>query len=256
MEPQTPQQQSRPQPRLDTSDRRYFFIHCLKTAGTTLSLYLRKIFASHELFPADRDHGNIDAVMTMEFLEERMLAEGSDIRMVMGHFPYCTTEFLSKDFETITVLREPVERTLSYLRHHRLNEPRDKDKSLEEIYDDPFRFHGAIHNHMVKMFSLDISDKKTGMYTKVDFTRDHLEQAKQTLERVSVIGVQENYTAFCTELGDQYGWSVPGKYRANRTDSSEVVSEAFRRRIAEDNSLDNEFYQFALDVIKQRGSSG
>ena len=39
--------------------------------------------------------------------------------MVTGHFPLCTTELLGGAFTTFTVLRDPVERTLSYLRHHR-----------------------------------------------------------------------------------------------------------------------------------------
>ena len=58
--------------------------------------------------------------------------------------------------QRLTVLQEPVERTLSYLRHHRETTPKDRSKKLEEIYEDPLRFHGLIHNHMVKMLSLTV----------------------------------------------------------------------------------------------------
>ena len=78
---------------------------------------------------------------------------GDEIRVVTGHFPLCTTELLGAQFITLTILRDPVERTLSALRHHREKTPADSERSLEEIYEDPFRFE-LVHNHMVKMFSL------------------------------------------------------------------------------------------------------
>ena len=105
---------------------------------------------------------------------------------------------------------------------------------------------------MVKMFCLDISDKKTGMLTHINFTREHLEAAKHTLETIDTVGVLEDYEAFCKNLKDAYGWDISAKVHATRTDASEPVSDAFRQRIAEDNALDTEFYQFALNLIERR----
>ena len=57
--------------------------------------------------------------------------------MIAGHFPLCTIELLDAEFTTLTVLRHPVERTLSYLRHHRDTTPADSERSLEELYEQP-----------------------------------------------------------------------------------------------------------------------
>ena len=60
-------------------------------------------------------------------LLERWEARRDEIQVVTGHFPLCTTELLDADFTVITVLRDPVERTLSYLRHHRDTTPADSE---------------------------------------------------------------------------------------------------------------------------------
>ena len=93
-------------------------------------------------------------MISVDHLLERWRTYRDVIRVVTGHFPLCTVDLLRDSFTTLTVLRDPVERTLSYLRHHRELTPDDSERSLEAIYADPFRFHGLIHNHMVKMFSL------------------------------------------------------------------------------------------------------
>ena len=161
--------------------RRFFFCHLQKTAGTSLFIALKRAFGPNEIYPNETD-GDLVTVapqLDVPVLLDRWAARGDRIRMVTGHFPYCTRELLDARFTTFTVLREPVERTLSYLRHHRKLTPEDRDKTLEEIYEDPFRFRGLVHNHMVKMFSLSTETMTAGMLTNVDFTPWHLEEAQR-----------------------------------------------------------------------------
>ena len=56
----------------------------------------------------------------------------------------------------MTVLRHPVDRTLSFLRHQAERRQRGatEDTPLVEIYEDPFRFRHMIQNHMVRTLSL------------------------------------------------------------------------------------------------------
>ena len=81
----------------------------------------------------------------------------------------------------MTVLRHPLERTVSYLRDHRRRTPADADLTLEEVYDDDLRFHGLIHNHMTKMLSLTPEEMDEGVLTRVEFTPERLERAKERL---------------------------------------------------------------------------
>ena len=108
----------------------------------------------------------------------------------------------------MTVLRHPLERTVSYMRDHRRRTPEDAELTLEEVYDDDLRFHGLIHNHMTKMLSLTPEEMNEGVLTRVEFTPERLERAKERLAGVDVVGLQEEFDSFCAELSARFGWSL------------------------------------------------
>jgi hypothetical protein len=226
----------------------FFFVHVQKTAGTALLRRMKHAFGERAIYPDPTDGVNPDVNLLPEVLQERFAIRGDEIRVITGHFPLCVAELLPADLTTLTILREPIERTLSYLRHHRVLLADDRDVPLEEIYSDPFRFQGLVHNHMVKMFALTPETMTAGVLTAVQFDRTHLELAKQRLATVDVVGVQERFDAFCDELERRFGWDLGPPLFANRTEQVEV-SDAFRARIAEDNALDVELFEFARDEL-------
>jgi hypothetical protein len=228
--------------------QRFFFVHVQKTAGTALLRRMRHALGERAIYPDASDGTLPNAVLVHEDLAARFAARREEIRVITGHFPLAVAEILPADFTTLTVLREPVERTLSYLRHHRVLISDDSDVPLEDIYDDPFRFEGLIHNHMVKMFALTPETMTAGALTPVTFDRSHLELAKERLATVDVVGVQERFEEFCTELERRFGWDLGPPLFANRTQPVEV-SDALVARIREDNALDAELFEFARDEL-------
>ncbi len=233
---------------------RFFFVHMQKTAGTALWRRLHREFDPTSVYPAPVDGEPPATVISVDHLLGRWKARRAEIRMVTGHFPLCTTELLGVPFTTLTVLRDPVERTLSYLRHHREMAPEHREASLEEIYADPVRFE-LLHNHMVKMLSLTTDEMTDGAMTRVEFTRARLERAEQRLRQVDVVGFQEDFDAFCAELTTRFGWALGDPIFMNRTAPMEV-SDAFRRRIADDNADDVALYDFACRAPPLSVSAG
>jgi hypothetical protein len=235
---------------------RFFFVHLQKTAGTTLNKRLQRHFGRSAVYPDKSVDGDIvKSVISVDHMRTRWRERGDEIRVLTGHFPLCTIDLLGCPFTTLTLLREPVERTLSYLRHHRVMTPADRDKPLEAIYDDPFRFDGLVHNHMVKMFSLTTDEMSAGALTTVDFTPDRLERAKRLLATVDVIGLQEHFDEFCEELTRRFGWSLGEPLHANRTEVVEVP-DGLRARIAKDNEMDVELYEFARGLCRSSERAG
>jgi Sulfotransferase family len=230
---------------------RFFFAHVQKAAGTSLVFRLRRQFGRQAIYPLESDKGNVAGVISVDHLLERWRAHRDQIRVVTGHFPLCTKELLDDDFTTLTVLRDPVERTLSYLRHHREVTPSDRDLTLERVYADPLRFDGLIHNHMVKMFSLSRDEMTAGVLTRVKFTTERLERAKERLMSIDVVGLQEHFDEFCRELTLRFGWDLGPPTHVNRTDPV-TASGDLRARIAEDNALDIELYDFARGLYAER----
>ncbi len=129
--------------------------------------------------------------------------------------------------------------------------PADANKTLEEIYSDPFQFHGLINNHMVKMLSLTVDEMVAGALTRVMFSRERLERAKAALATVDVVGLQDHFSDCCEELHERFGFRMGAPVSVNRTETSPVAS-AFQERIAHDNALDVELYKFACELVEAR----
>jgi hypothetical protein len=224
-----------------------------KTAGTALRQGLINHFGKHAVYPTQGVDGTnpTQLVTSTDYLRERVRARGDEIDAITGHFPLCTVDLLEGGYTTLTLLREPVERTLSYLRHHRKEEPADRQKSLQEIYEDPFRFNSFVHNHMTKMLSLTPAEMTDGMLTPVELGREHLERAKDALDGIEAVGLQERLDDFFDWLGARFGWRLGQPETLNTTNPVDVP-QGFRDRIAEENALDIELYEFANELVASR----
>jgi hypothetical protein len=233
---------------------RYFFVRMQKTAGTALRRRLVNHFGEAAVYPSRGVDGPeaLKLLVSIDYLQERLAARGDQIRVIAGHFPLCTTELIEGRFTTLTLLREPVERTLSYLRRHREFWPSDRLTPLEEIYDDAFRFHSMVQNHMTKMLSLTPAEMAAGMLTHVEFDRDRLERAKEALAGIDAVGLRERFEDFCDELASRFGWRLGKPVTGVNATSPVEVPESLRARIAEDNAFDVELYEFAKELLASR----
>lgn len=234
---------------------RFFFVHLQKTAGTTLFRRIRHHFGPEAVYPTPEHQVHPEAILDVDYLRDVFERQGDQIRVVTGHFPYCTTELLGVPFKTFSVLREPLARTLSVVRRNRERVPELADATPEEVYGRPFALHSFVHNHMVKMLGLTPELMTHGVSTMVTFDEPFLERAKANLQRLDVVGVQQDFTAFCDELERRFGWDLGENHHAN-TSSSELgeISEEFKARILHDNAMDVELYRFAVDLLATRSA--
>jgi hypothetical protein len=235
--------------------RRWFFVHMHKTAGTALAQRLRHEFPPEAVYPTVADQQAYLPTLQVDLLRRSFEKHGDRLRLITGHFPLCTTERLGVPFATMTVLRDPVERTLSALRDMREHDEAFRDQPLEEIYADPVRFQCLIHNHMVKMLSMTPDEMTDGVLTVLDLDSRYLERAKRNLvERVDAWGVQEHFDEFCDELVQRFGWDLGPPRIANASRPFEA-EDTFCARIARDNALDVELYRFALELRGQHSTA-
>jgi hypothetical protein len=239
---------------------RFFVAHMQKTAGTTLRDRLRASFPDEQIYPNGSDGPDPRvSVISVAHLRERWAARGDQIRLLTGHFPVRTAELLGVPFITTTVLRHPVDRTLSFLRHQAERRQRGatKDTPLVEIYEDPFRYEHMIRNHMVRMLSLAPEEmlEHDGVLTPVPYTRERLQRAKDALAALELFGLQECFEDFCDELAHRYGLDVGRPQRSNTTEPADVP-HGLSARIAEDNGLDMELYEYARALYRERHGAG
>jgi hypothetical protein len=238
---------------------RVFFVHLQKTAGTALLRALRRTLGPDAVYPTPE----LDEVPSIHIdtalLREAFAREGDRIQVVVGHYPLCTTELLGAPFRTITVLRDPLERTLSFLRHRRQETPDLAGASLEELYRDPYVLFGMIHNHMTKMLGISTEEMvhPLGMLNMVEFDDAFAGRARAGLERIDVIGLQERFDDFLALLEARFGWDLGDVGYVNRTERrDDDTSDVLEWSIRKDNALDFDLYRFAVDLVERRAAGG
>lgn len=243
-------------------DRRFFVAHMQKTAGTTLRDRLRATWTENQIYPNGDDgpDGRI-SVISVKHLEECWARRGHEIRLLTGHFPVRTTELLPGDIDwvTVTVLREPVERVLSFLRHQAARRQRGatEDTPIDEIYDDEFRREVMVRNHMTRMLSMTPEEIRLGdgVLGTVPYDEERLAMAQDALAGLPMFGLQHRLEEFCAELGDRYGLDVGAPLRSNTTEAGEVP-EGLVDRIVDDNALDVELFAYATRLYDERHPGG
>ena len=221
----------------------YFFVHVMKTAGMTFNRHIRANFPDTALYPGPDDNGA--GYWVIERLRDAIRTQRGDVRVWRGHFPYFVAGWVP-DAVTLTLLREPVARTVSLLQQRRTLE--FPDRSLEELYDDAGFRARELGNHQTKIFSLAEDEQVATYLAPVDIGPDRLETAKQVLESVDLLGVQEHFDSFLTELRRNWGWAIGEVPRVN-VGGPPTASRALRRRIAEDCALDAELYEHACRLL-------
>jgi hypothetical protein len=231
----------------------------MKTGGMALYLNVARNFAPEEVYPnreldllgdepgtfrlAPFRIGNLNALSA----ERRQT-----IRLYVGHFPLVACDVLGGEFRVITILRDPITRTISLLRQ--LSRTSDGSRpSLDEIYDRPQVYESLLHNHQTKIFSMTLEDDPKGYMQPITVDAHRLELAKANLATVEVVGLTEHYDRFVDDLSSRFGWELKRSARGNEAPAgSERVTTALRRRITEDNAIDIEFYEYARELVDSR----
>ncbi len=255
---------------LQPSPPAVFFVHVMKTGGTTLFEYLRDRYSPKELWPNPNldlrfDGSRLDVRhhLSVSYLAGLSEERRRQIRVYSGHLPYAAHEVLGPDVAMVTVLRDPVERTISLLRQFRRSTPglQDPDRprpladaTLEQVYAHPAVFAPLVLNHQTKIFSMRATDHPESYLDLVHVDDARLESAKASLATVDVVGVMERYDDFLDALEAKFGWAVGRESHANATPATdhEPVSDALREQIAADNAIDIEFYEHAKQLVRLR----
>lgn len=221
---------------------RYFFCHLQKTGGTALWRRLQHQFGAAGVYPGPDDGEPPASTTRLSNLHEVWARRGDEIQVVCGHFPLCTTELLGGGFRTFTLLRDPVDRVVSNLRHRRDLEGHP-EQDLAELYD-PLYVALLLRNHMTRMLSVrpdELDDE--AMLSQIDVDLDRLDDAVAALDAMEVVGFQDDFDGFIGALEHQFGWDLGPALRMNTsTGPREPIDDDLRLRIEADNEFDLALY--------------
>ena len=252
----------------DTGERPFFFLHVRKTAGTTLVRRIRGNFPGTDWYPeSDARPAMIQAKVSPELLFAQPPARLASTRFFSLHQPLWVRDEVAGRIGvqpfTLTVLREPVERTLSHVKQ--LAQVSQWTGSLQDFYCMPRVRHWMVWNHQVMQF---VQTQRDGeqmavrandlfaapdpdtfdIGTPIVLDADALERAKARLATVDAVGFTENVTEFVDELAARFGWTTEPPLHANVAAPAEVPTR-LRALIEADAAADLEFYEHARAVV-------
>jgi hypothetical protein len=240
-------------------DRRFFFVHIMKTAGTTFARQLRRQFPKESIYPCKGidwiDDRDVDAYLNIPRLLALTTERRAAIRVYTGHFPFMVRDLIDPGLTTLAILRDPIDRTISVLKHFKRSDERLRDRTLEAIYADRPTFRFFVENHQTKVFSLVPEDEKPAINCGMTTDDVRYARARENLARVDVIGLTEAYDDFIETVRRRFGWWPAGLDpvpRANVSTEGWDVEPAFRERIAADNAYDVRLYEYAKELIASR----
>lgn len=249
-------------------DKPVFFIHLMKTGGTTLFEHFKTIYSVEEVWPHtdfdfryDGPRLRVRHHLSLDYLAHLPPDRRRTIRFYGGHLPYVARHLLG-DVTTLTLLRDPVDRTVSLLRQMRRQVPGIQDAArrprlagvpLEEVYEHESVFGPLVHNHQTKMFAIRPGESH-GFLDPVPLDEERLAEAKANLAAVDVVGVTEHYDLFVGDVVSELGWTADDLKTENVSpdDGTLGASKALRRRILEDNALDVELHRYATELVRRR----
>lgn len=208
-------------------DARVYFLHIPKTGGTTLRLLIEQQLSCEEIYP---------------FKNYKSAKRSVHEELVSGHFPYWFCKNIDCDFETsykITILRNPIDRYLSFLR---AKKKADRELSdLESVFnlrffpDNKYK-EGLIDNAYCRYLA-----SKNGLEGV-----ELLESAKATLLTLDAVVFYDHFERDIIDLFHRFHIDLNRSEipRINIT-QDEQVSDELLERVRQVNELDLQLYEYA-----------
>ncbi|MGC9333570.1 MAG: sulfotransferase family 2 domain-containing protein [Anaerolineae bacterium] len=220
------------------------FLHVPKTAGTTLNRIIERQYPTESLYSIGwTEEESVAALRRMSDVRKARIC------MVRGHMAFGVHEFLPGPVTYFTVLRNPIERVLSYY-YFVLSKPD------HYLYDEISAGETTLVGFVERQGHIMLDNAQTRMLSGTWFgpafgrcTREHLATAKQNLrEHFAVVGLAERFDETLLLLKRTFGWRNVFYARQNVTRNrppSSCLPRATLALIAEVNQLDAELYRYA-----------
>lgn len=224
---------------------RYVFVHVMRTGGTSMRRLLWSRFPQERIYP---NQAVIEARGQYPEIGEVARHPPGFFRrfdLVAGHYPYRVVDLLPGRPAVLTLLRHPVQRTLSHLRRAASTMPAFRGMDFHEILDgERFRAH-FVEDYMTRYFSFRSPAERESVNLPLPIDRSRLEDARRALDDCLWVGITEQYQRSLDLLATMTDLRLSVPRHDNRSTHRGEVDEALIRRIEELTQLDHELYEHA-----------
>ncbi|MBK7403918.1 MAG: sulfotransferase family 2 domain-containing protein [Phycisphaerales bacterium] len=242
-------------------EEQLYFLHIPKTAGTSFRTFLELHFDVAQICP----HLLLPALLPVP---PSTLAA---YRLICGHHGLYLNHLLPRKPVTLTVLRDPVARTVSHFRH--LQATKDdwlheavKGMSFEEFVCSDI---GVVELLNLQTRYLALDDIQQDFFGHSRLRTDDLpglvrkysdpalvEKGKAQLDSLAFIGIQERFADSLRLASHTFGWAPASSFASYNTakagfDATALTPKALER-VNELTRIDRELYDYALAAFERR----
>jgi hypothetical protein len=267
---------NRTRPALNTSSKRsaavydrgdsIYFLHIPKTAGMSITKWLTNILGESKVCPAKFWDDIYDKSSNM-----------AQYSVFHGHFGISLEKYLNRPLDIITVLRDPVSRTISHFNHVKRDTShpmhfRVRGQNLDQFVNDAAnwpmienfqsRYLTEIPINMSEITNVcNCSPKRIGRFGRLSLLMQDLtycldpeyieRSASEGIEHIKVVGVTENLHDFCHRVARELGFpnavanNIPTENVAPDSLTLADMSQDTRRTIERLTTTDHVLYERA-----------
>jgi len=222
-------------------------LHIPKTAGTSLRRLIQENCLPEDIFYIYSEDSQFTTVRDFNKLT---LEEKSGYKIFMGHIAFNPKMFAGLNPTYITLVRDPVERVISYY-HHVMRRQEWKDKNISLLKYIETSGDGQISNHQTRMLN---------GYPKYPVEEKHLETAIYNLENYfSIVGTTEHFEETADAVCAFFGWENEETHRENVSEDRKQLdyySEYEIDKIKKLNKFDLKLYEYINNNLAKRSHMG
>jgi hypothetical protein len=223
------------------------FLHVPKTAGVSVSSYLKERYAP----------GRVLEVVPPDYLASEAAIRDLDasrklgIGLVLGHFSYGMHEAFEQECRYFSILRDPISRLVSLYRYTRATpeHPRhDHARRMSLVEFANSGIHPELENCQTKMLSGRL--ESNFIAGNGPCTAEDLRRAKTHIdEGFAICGIYEELAATMSDLASLMGWPRQRIEHRNRTAGvpGDEVQAADRNALAAVCEFDVALYEYARE---------
>ena len=227
-------------------DVRYALLHIPKTAGTSLRMAIETALGADHVFPNSvylRKRGG--KYLSGRELRDALAGASPRVRLLQGHLALKEARTLVPEAGLITVLREPVARVESLLKHIRTRH------GVAQSYGDMLAAGGAAgigaRNHQTRLLSM--LDARAPI-------AEHFDCATEQLNSFVAVGITERYEDTLKSCGQLFGIDLGEPSHLNVADVRDDPSvTVHRQKIESMNEFDQKLYDVANGMLSKRVGS-
>jgi hypothetical protein len=233
------------------------FEHIPKTAGSTMLGILWQLHRPGQVFMSCNPG---EYCQQFARLSTHLSEANCPVRVLVSHAGYGAHEVLPNPhrFQHFTMLRDPVERTVSHFFHAKRKREIPRNQSLERyVADDPIRRRNAHANFLAgEKARLELE----GLTSPNDYQppSDLFEQAASVLEsKIDAFGFTERFDEAIVLFRHVFGWPLFRTLYVRRNvrpieDRGNQLSDSDMKLVAKANEVDIELYDFAQRLYARR----